>query len=529
MKSQTVYQGNLYTYNKYMLNPAYAGSEEYLSAILSYRNASLSIQGAPKQLMFGFHLPVFEKMGLGGKIENQTEGLFNSLTGFIDYSYNVNLGYEQRLRFGISIGLKSIQLDNSKIIATDPTAIIETASTYILGTAFESAAGIVYNWKNVELSFSAPRLFDINKKFKPNFATNLFYSTRALDNKLLLKPNVQIIYKPNIPLIYSAGITANWREKFNLGVGYLNRPGVVLSTGFSFANLNLNYAAEIATKKYANIFNTIHEISLTYKFIKVKKTPSDSLDKPPLDILVKNDPIKTDSLINDDFSDNVHVSDSSSYVSDTDSLLIDTDLTAKQDSVNNGNEDVSIVDENPYFVVEEVGDGIYALRPFDTIIKNIDEVKIDSLLKIGEIYVDDVSDSLGEIATKSGKYEIIEASDGIFELKTNIADIQNQDISDKVVDSLLTTEDFYSVIDSKTKHEDKGEVYYTLRIFIKSNSDILLKDSSLAELMRVEKSSSGKINYYLGKFSEEYSAEQVGEYLKGKGISQFEIIRIGVD
>lgn len=488
-ESQTIYQGNLYPYNKYQLNPAYAGSEGYMSVILSYRNASSVMQGTPKQLMFGLHLPVLNRMGLGGRVESQTEGLFNFFTGFIDYSYNVDFSYNQSLRFGISAGIRSSQLDNSKIIATDPSAIVEIASKYFLGTVFESSAGIVYQWKNLEINFSVPRLFGTSKEFNSNFATWLSYRINTLDEKLILIPNVYILYKPGTPLVYDINLIANFQEKFMLGAGYRNRPGIVLSTGVSFANIKLNYAAEISAEKYANIFNTIHEVSVTYQFKKVIKLPADSLYNSTLDLIVNNDSINSDSLIVNDFTSNSLLNDSIAHISDLDTTtanLTDNNLNTKQDSVMNVVKDnVNPIDEGPEYDIVKVGNGFFILKPRDKSSGPITENQVDSLLKTGIFY-------------------------------------ENNDVN------VVYMVDSGKIINKSGKSDYFHENYYTVRVFINSQSDILLKNCELAEQLRVEKSTTGKINYYYGKFSKKSSAEQARNYLRKKGLKNSEVLKVSV-
>ncbi|RLD68708.1 MAG: hypothetical protein DRI95_02255 [Bacteroidetes bacterium] len=536
-KSQSVYQGNLYPYNKYQINPAYAGSEGHMSAILDYRASSSGMLGTPKQLMFGLHLPVFNKMGLGGRIESQSEGLFNFFTGFIDYSYFVHLNNKQSLRFGISVGLQSSQLDNSKIIASDPSAIIEIASKYFLGTSFETAAGLVYQWEGLEINLVVPRLYGTSKEFSPVFTSWIVYNFNTLDKKLILSPNVFLLHKMGTPLVYDINLIAKWQEKFMVGIGYRNRPGIVLSAGVSFENIRLNYAAEISAEKYASIFNTIHEVSVAYQFKKVKKIPTDSLYNPPLDLIVKTDPISSDSITN--ISNQENITD----ISRQDSIavkLTDEILDLKQDSVVNARKDsASTQEKEPEFEIVEVGNGVYELKPLGESSEPINENQVDDLLKT-EMFnrdgdVSGISDKdTGKIINNSGEFEIIEIGSGIYSIKANEKNKNmNSDIPEELIDSLYTLNIFASGNENNNKStvtNDKSdyyhEVYYTVQVFITNKSNILMKDYELAEQLRVERSTSGKINYYYGKFSEKKSAEQARNYLIKKGVKKMEVLKV---
>ncbi len=532
-KSQSVYLGNLYPYNKYHQNPAYAGYEGLMTAILDYRIASSAIQGTPKQLMFGLHLPVYNNMGLGGRIENQSEGLFSFFTGFIDYSYRVNINNKQNLRFGISAGIQSSQLDNSNIIAADPSAIIEIASANFIGTVFESAAGIVYQWDNLEVNLAIPRLFGVGKELNPSFTSGISYQLYTLDNQLVLTPDVFVLYQPNTPLLYDINLIANFQEKFMLGVAYRNRPGIVISAGVAYANIRLNYAAELSAERYANIFNTIHEIAITYQFKKVEKLPTDSLYNPPLVLIVKNDSTNADSSIVNNLNLNEQLNDSIANISTSDtSAQIQSfeELNTKQDSLIDN-------DDNAYEILE-VGSGVFILKPRNKKEGKIDETRVDSLLNTELFYKDNdiVPDTELLENNKPDEYEIIELGNGVFTIKQNDTTNQiNNNIPEELIDSLVTLNMFISKSDTNAKPVDNNkevdyfhEVYYTVQVFINSNSKILVEDYELAEQLRVEMKSSGKINYFFGKFSEKKSAEQAMKQLKKRGVKKLRVCKKSV-
>ncbi|MCK5708873.1 MAG: PorP/SprF family type IX secretion system membrane protein [Candidatus Aureabacteria bacterium] len=443
--AQTVYQGNLYPYFKYTLNSAYAGADGYKSLFLDYRNASNSIQGSPTQMMFAYNMPVFNNMGLGVRLENHTEGLFGFFTGLVDYSYFVKLNNNQYLRFGISGGISNSQLDNSKIVASDPSAIVEIASKYFLGTTFESTVGIVYQWDNLSFELSAPRLFGTGKVFKPNFSSSLSYNFYTLDNQLVLQAGVLLFYKPSTPLVYDINLTAEIKQNFMIGIGYRNRPGLVLSAGLLFDEIKVFYAAELGIGNYSNIFNTIHEISVGYTFGKVKKMPTDSLCYPPLDLIVKTDSLSSDSITdisnkeiitdvdkqdsitdisNQEIITDIDTQDSLTDISNQE-VITDKNLDLTQDSVVHVEKDsVSTQQKKPKFEIIEVGDGVYELKPLDRNADPINESMVDSILEIEQFdEKEDVNDNFYKDSQKThdnlGDFEIIEIGSGIYSIKEN--------------------------------------------------------------------------------------------------------------
>ena len=220
--------------------------------------------------------------------------------------------------------------------------------------------------------------------------------------------------------------------------------------------------------------------------------------------------------------------------------LTDKILDLKQDSVANARKDsASTQVKEPEFEIVEVGNGVYELKPLSESSEPINENQVDDLLKM-EIFdrnknVSVISDKdNGKMINNSGNYEIIEIGSGIYSIKANEKNKNmNSDISEELIDSLYTLNIFTSGNENNAKStvsNDKSdyyhEVYYTVQVFITNKSNILMKDYELAEQLRVERSSSGKINYYYGKFSEKKSAEQARIYLVKKGVKKLEVLKV---
>lgn len=514
--AQTVYRGNLYPYYKYTLNSAYAGADGYKSLFLDYRNESNGIPGSPTQIMFAFSIPVLDKMGLGLRLENHTEGLFSFFTGFIDYSYFVKLNDKQNIRFGISGGISNSSLDNSKIVATDPSAINEIVSRYFIGTTFESAAGIVYQWQDLSVALSAPRLFGTAKGFKPIFSSLLSYKLNVLNEQIALRPSVLLMHQATTPLIYDINLNAEIKENFMMGIGYRNRPGIVLSAGLLFNEIKLFYAAELGIGNYSNIFNTIHEISIGYTFKKVKQHPVDSTYNPPLDLIVKTDSIPTDSSEILDISQN----DSLLHIQDIDSSKV----IAVEDNTDK-------IEQQPELI--EIADGIYALKQQNND-SSLTESKLDSILYRFHLKNRKRTKKNQELETVIGKdtskVKIVEISEGIYSVRSeDIIDKNTGEFSDEIIDKLIEQMTFEDIPKKQAANKQANyshETFYTLLLDISKSSSLLNSNAQISENIRVEHSKNEKINYYYGKFSKESSAQEAAILIRKNGYTVKKVIKI---
>ena len=93
-----------YMYNMSVVNPAYAGSKDNLSAGILYRSQWVSIEGAPKTGTLFAHSPVGKNVGLGLSAISDDIGPVNETNVYADFSYTLNLGGDHKLAFGLKAG-----------------------------------------------------------------------------------------------------------------------------------------------------------------------------------------------------------------------------------------------------------------------------------------------------------------------------------------------------------------------------------------------------------------------------------------
>ncbi len=492
--SQTIITENLYLNNKYTINPAYAGANNSLDAFINYRNAAVSLEGAPVLIAFGSNMPIFRKMSLGARFYNQSEGLFEVINGFADYSYWIELAKGHVLRFGISAGIQSNQIDFSKIIADDPSAIIDVASRNFNGISFQAGAGFVFQWKNLELSLSLPQLFESKNYFKPNSQLLFLYHSQLNSSNVSIKPSFFVNYKNNSPIVFDINLQTYWKDLFWIGVGYRNRPGIIASVGLRINQLNLGYAIEIGAEKYANMFKQIHEISISYAFQKKKRMPVDSVYIPYIQNITENDSVNIDST---------------SKIIVTKKEIVEIVNTENSDSLPlpNNNE--------PKYKIEDAGGGIYVVKSMNT---DTTDLVLDSMI------VHLVEDSLAvlqlvdqiENEEDDTRIKIVDEGSGIFTIKANLNtndSLSNSaKITDSELDSLMNSKVLLDkMLAKKEAVSSKNEMtlYYTIQLFINNSNQHFLTNSEIVGEARIEKSIDGEINYFYGYYNTEEEVLQV--------------------
>jgi len=120
-----------YMYNKYSINPGFAGSHNVLSTYASYRKQWIGFQEAPSGSFFTAHTPLKnEKIALGMQFFNESFGI-SSNTGFSgSYTYRIFRDNNSTIAFGVSGGLVNYKSNWNDVEYTDFT------ETYIPDATF---------------------------------------------------------------------------------------------------------------------------------------------------------------------------------------------------------------------------------------------------------------------------------------------------------------------------------------------------------------------------------------------------------
>ena len=109
-----------YLQNGLVINPAYTGTREVLSAFLSYRMQWMGTSGSPLLQSISFHSPLKnDKVALGLMAQFMKYGVTKSTSIFADYAYHIKLK-KGKLSFGLKAGVDLSNTDYTGLILNDP-------------------------------------------------------------------------------------------------------------------------------------------------------------------------------------------------------------------------------------------------------------------------------------------------------------------------------------------------------------------------------------------------------------------------
>jgi type IX secretion system PorP/SprF family membrane protein len=109
-----------YLQNGLVINPAYTGTREVLSAFLSYRMQWMGTKGSPLLQSVSFHSPLKnDKVALGLMAQFMKYGVTKSTSIFGDYAYHIRLK-TGKISFGLKAGVDISNTDYTGLILNDP-------------------------------------------------------------------------------------------------------------------------------------------------------------------------------------------------------------------------------------------------------------------------------------------------------------------------------------------------------------------------------------------------------------------------
>jgi len=161
-------QYSQYMFNHIIINPAYAGSKDIISATLQTRKQWVGIAGSPQTTNFSIHGPLKNKrIGLGAHIITEQIGPKNWNSAYLDFAYRVKMG-RGHLCFGISAGMVSYKYNLSKINYNDPSEVSASTINELNNnsTKYDSNFGIYYHNTKMFFGFgithtTEPKLYQL--------------------------------------------------------------------------------------------------------------------------------------------------------------------------------------------------------------------------------------------------------------------------------------------------------------------------------------------------------------------------------
>ena len=273
--------------NKYNENPAYGGLDRSLSVYAMYRDQYTALNGSPKNMSAGGHIPFYLWNGaLGFQIFNQSAGVMNH--SGLNISYNYVLGTDfGLLSVGGRVGGEFISINGSGILTPDGIyddgfdhndPILDESTFSGIGLSYQ--AGVYFYSEEIEAGVSLGELPGFSANVDPavyskSAFANLFFeykyrldATKSLSAGLLLKADRAVIQTDLYALYKIRGGVFGGLSLRGYNRGSLDAVNIIIGSKIN-DHFSLSYSHDIGISGLRNVNDGSHEILLTYNLNKL--------------------------------------------------------------------------------------------------------------------------------------------------------------------------------------------------------------------------------------------------------------------
>lgn len=268
-----------YHFNGFIINPAYAGSREVLSAAFLHRDQWIGFPGAPVTQTLSVHTPLKTiSSAVGVNLFNDKLGV-NRHTGlFVDYAYRIKVSETGRFSIGMSAGVSFFRSFLSEVETTELNDAVFDGSNFKYTTP-NFGFGMFYYTQRFFAGLSWPLLVKYSSDMSRSEADSLFTSP--------VNTFIQCgyIFKLNNDLKIKSSIMIKNYQKYEGQLDFSNSLIVynTLQIGFSMRSsdafigmieyrvndqFRIGYAHDFITSKMAKYSHGSNEIVLRYEPVK---------------------------------------------------------------------------------------------------------------------------------------------------------------------------------------------------------------------------------------------------------------------
>ena len=284
-----------YLYNKFLLNPAVAGSDGFTSFNITAREQWAGYSGAPRTfsvsgqtriLKQGYSLKstsgrnVYRpktdgKVGIGGYIFSDKNGLVQR-TGFqASYTYHMWVQNNTQLSLGLAVTGYHFKINEKEINFQNPNEPWLNndlrRGIFVPDVDF----GIYVLNPKYNIGFSTLQLFgaaakigsDAYQNFRMDRHYYLFGSySIVVGNKTELQPSGLLMMSEQLKPMADIGLTYIYDQRIWAGLSYRTSKAIIVNIGFTYTNIYIGYAFDFTLQEIQRVTYGTHELTMAIRF-----------------------------------------------------------------------------------------------------------------------------------------------------------------------------------------------------------------------------------------------------------------------
>jgi type IX secretion system PorP/SprF family membrane protein len=272
LKSQQLPLYSQYMMNGFLLNPAIAGSVDYLPLRVTVRQQWVGMEDAPATYaLSGHYLLKNVKLGLGGYIFADKFGPISRTGMQVCAAYHLPLeGIDSKLSFGISFSGYQFKLDESSMVTIQPD---DPALTKAVETTFAPDAnfGTYLYGEKYYVGIAATQLVE----FKLNIGENTSNENKEVRHYYVMggykftcgksfeiEPSLMLKGTERTPFQVDINVKGILKKNYWLGVSYRTSKDIVAMLGVKVDRYLIGYSFDYTTTNIKNYSQGTHEIML---------------------------------------------------------------------------------------------------------------------------------------------------------------------------------------------------------------------------------------------------------------------------
>lgn len=258
-----------YMFNNMQNNPGFTGARRVTSLVAAYRNQWVGFKGNPRSYYASYDAPFvgIEKLGIGGMVSSQSEGIMSRFAVTPSVSYAVVHTDESTLRLGFNATWRQYRFDlqSSGANVIEKQDPILSESEVVSFSNMNVGFGAYYDKKNIYAGLSIPNLrknaLVLNDKAtgKTKTGTERRHIYALVGGIFALKGNTNIQLKPSLLIRYTAGVPLNIDANFNA----LFKDKIMTGLAYRFGTTGTSHSVSLVTM--VQVANTL-SIGMSYDY-----------------------------------------------------------------------------------------------------------------------------------------------------------------------------------------------------------------------------------------------------------------------
>jgi len=266
-----------YMFNGLVINPAYAGSKDFMSSTLMVRRQWAGFDGAPTTQNASVHGPLRRKrVGLGLMISNDKIGITGRTDVFASYAYHLPMR-DGKLALGLQGGFSYVKSSFSELSYTDQDDPVYMANS-LTNLQPNFGFGTYYYRERFYAGLSAPQLISYDSIQPANvygqkvhhLARHYYFHSGIIlqgSREFIVRPSVLVKYAQHAPMQVDLNLNFLLSNIFWVGASW--RSGDALVAIFEYQinrKLRIGYSYDYTLSRLKNYSSGSHEFMIGYDF-----------------------------------------------------------------------------------------------------------------------------------------------------------------------------------------------------------------------------------------------------------------------